>query len=403
MDSELARLASRAAEQAETIKALSRETGIADSSLHDAINADPDESYKSHPNDKEKKYRLRQWLQENQTDTYSGPADAERDPQEVTRETLEVRHPADKMRSGPPKTEHNNEDPPNPHITGRVAGRQNEDRSDVVSRQRDLYARRREKERARRRQVVRFDYGPVCLAFQGDEHYGNSGCDIDHALRDAELIASTPGMYAVKLGDFVDNFIVNYLEGKNAKPSLAIEEQWMCAQEHLDILSGHSIAVVGGNHDGWSRLETHLDPLRRMVGDGVLYDADQIEFTLKIGSQVSKDVFLRHQYSKGHSQWNETHELERAAKFDHPGRDIYASAHDHSGLHMKVFAMKSGGYCAAIKTGTYKKFDDYAQRKGYPQYENEEVAGALTIHEDGTMVPHHSLKRASEYMQKFYE
>jgi len=74
----------------------------------------------------------------------------------------------------------------------------------------------------------------------------------------------------------------------------------------------------------------------------------------------------------------------------------------HSGLHLKVFAKRGGGYGAAVQTDSYKKFDEYGDRQGYSDYPKEEVAGALTIHEDGTLVPHMSLDRASDYMAKFY-
>lgn len=341
---------------------------------------------------------LTQWVEEQTGEPYSGPADAKRDPQAVATEDFGVGG------YGRPEspTDEEEERPPNAHITGHVAGRKDLDPEQVVERQRDLYARKRKKERAKQSQTIRFDYGPVCLAFQGDEHYGNSGCDIDHALEDAKIIAETPGMYAIKMGDLIDNFLIGYLQGENAKQSLSIEEQWECAKHQLNMMSGSVIGVVGGNHTGWSRSMTHLDPVRDIAPDEVLYDPHELQFRLKVG-RTSKDVFLRHKFSKGHSQWNETHALEKAAKFSHPGHDIYAAAHIHSGLHLKMFAKRGGGYGVAVQTDTYKKFDDYGDKQGYSEYPKEDVAGALVIHEDGEMVPMKSLKRASSYMGKFYD
>jgi len=340
---------------------------------------------------------LMKWIEKQEGgDAYGGPSDAERDPQTVAAEDFGV---GGYGRPEPPSEE--DEPAPNAHITGHVAGRKDLDPEQVVERQRDLYARKRKKERAKQSQTIRFDYGPVCLAFQGDEHYGNSGCDIDHALEDAKIIAETPGMYAIKMGDLIDNFLVSYLMGENAKPSLSIKEQWECAKHQLNMMSGSVIGVVGGNHTGWSRSMTHLDPVRDIAPDEVLYDPHELQFRLKVG-RASKDVFLRHKFSKGHSQWNETHALEKAAKFSHPGHDIYAAAHIHSGLHLKMFAKRGGGYGVAVQTDTYKKFDDYGDKQGYSEYPKEDVAGALVIHEDGEMVPMKSLERAASYMDKFY-
>jgi hypothetical protein len=295
------------------------------------------------------------------------------------------------------------DDAPDPNISGSKAGTEHLSHEEVVERQRKIYARKREKNQAKKSQTVRFDYGPICLAFQGDEHYGNSGCDIDHALEDAHLIADTPGMFAIKMGDIVDNFIVGYLLGENAKQSLAIESQWECAKRHLDILSNNVIAVVGGNHGGWTHALSYIDPVRQITPDDVLYDPDEITFRLKVGTS-SKKVFLRHKFSKGHSQWNETHALEKAAKFTHPGYDIYAAAHTHSGLHLKQFAKRgTDDYAVAIQTDTYKKYDDYGDEQGYSAYPKEDVAGALIVHEDGETIPMKSLETASRYMQKFYD
>lgn len=342
---------------------------------------------------------LKEWLEDQTGESYSGPADAERDPQAVAAEEMQEYGTGGYGRPESPSEK--DEPAPNAHITGHVAGRKDLDPEQVVERQRDLYARKRKKERAKQSQTIRFDYGPVCLAFQGDEHYGNSGCDIDHALEDAKIIAETPGMYAIKMGDLIDNFLIGYLQGENAKQSLSIEEQWECAKHQLRMMSGSVIGVVGGNHTGWSRSMTHLDPVRDIAPDEVLYDPHELQFRLKVG-RASKDVFLRHKFSKGHSQWNETHALEKAAKFSHPGHDIYAAAHIHSGLHLKMFAKRGGGYGVAVQTDTYKKFDDYGDKQGYSEYPKEDVAGALVIHEDGEMVPMKSLERAASYMDKFY-
>lgn len=348
------------------------------------------DKYKSHKDDEKRLKALIQWMQARQSVPDSSGSDQEAKSFGVGGYGRPV-----------PPSDGDDETPPDAHVSGHTAGHSSLDPEAVVERQRELHARRRQKERSKQSQTVRFDYGPIALAFQGDEHYGNSGCDIDHALEDAKIIAETPGMYAIKMGDIIDNFIIAYLQSQNAKPSLSVREQWECAKYQLDLMSGSVIGVVGGNHTAWSRALTHLDPVRDITPDNVLYDPNELQFRVKVG-RAAKDVFIRHKFSKGHSQWNSTHALEKAASFTHPGHDIYAAAHQHSGLHLKLFANRGGGYSAAIQTDTYKRYDDYGDEQGYSSYSKDDVAGALVLHEDGEIVPMKSLQRASAYMDKFY-
>jgi len=76
----------------------------------------------------------------------------------------------------------------------------------------EIYARAvrawRKTEQLYRRQVAQeivFKQSPVALAFVGDVHLGSNGTDYERAFREAEIISTTPQMYAVLCGDLLDN------------------------------------------------------------------------------------------------------------------------------------------------------------------------------------------------------
>src|ERR1700752_731048 len=46
---------------------------------------------------------------------------------------------------------------------------------------------------------------PIGVAFVGDPHLDNNGCNWPLLNRDIDVLAKTPGMYAVNMGDLTDN------------------------------------------------------------------------------------------------------------------------------------------------------------------------------------------------------
>jgi hypothetical protein len=330
---------------------------------------------------------LTQWLEEQTGEPYSGPADAERDPQAVAAEEMQEYGTGD---YGRPK-------PPEPDVNGATVDT-DFDPEQAIQEQARRFKQKHRRAQKKRRQTIRFDTGPIMIAFVGDQHLGNAGTDVERVFEEQKTIMQTPGAYAWIMGDVVDNFIVGKLKKENFRPSAPIWEQWQLAQEYLDRWEDRIIAFVGGNHGAWTMQQTQIDYRRDVCPDGVLFDGDDVQAEVSVGS-ASYDVWARHKW-KGNSIYNQTHGQERAARFNDPGHDLYVGAHTHEGALYREM-IHEGQRKAAVQIGTYKVHDDYARASGFPPSDMS-TACAVVLHDDGSMHGMADLDAAKRYMQAVY-
>jgi len=329
---------------------------------------------------------LTQWVEENQQG-YSGPADAKRDPQAVATEDIQEYGTGDYGRP----------EPPEPDVNGATA-RTDFDPEQAIQEQARRFKQKHRRAQKKRRQTIRFDTGPIMLAFVGDQHLGNAGTDVERVFEEQKTIIQTPGAYAWIMGDVVDNFIVGRLQEKNMKPAAPIWEQWQLAKEYLDRWGDRIVAFVGGNHGAWTMQQTQIDYRRDVCPDGVLFDGDDVQAEVSVGS-ASYDVWARHKW-KGNSIYNQTHGQERAARFNDPNHDLYVGAHTHEGALYREM-IHEGQRKAAVQIGSYKVHDDYAQASGFPPSDMS-TACAVILHDDGSMHGMADLDAAKRYMSAIY-
>lgn len=329
---------------------------------------------------------LTQWVEENQQG-YSGPADAKRDPQAVATEDIQEYGTGDYGRP----------EPPEPDVNGATA-RTDFDPEQAIQEQARRFKQKHRRAQKKRRQTIRFDTEPIMLAFVGDQHLGNAGTDVERVFEEQKTIIQTPGAYAWIMGDVVDNFIVGRLQEKNMKPAAPIWEQWQLAKEYLDRWGDRIVAFVGGNHGAWTMQQTQIDYRRDVCPDGVLFDGDDVQAEVSVGS-ASYDVWARHKW-KGNSIYNQTHGQERAARFNDPNYDLYVGAHTHEGALYREM-IHEGQRKAAVQIGSYKVHDDYAQASGFPPSDMS-TACAVILHDDGSMHGMADLDAAKRYMSAIY-
>jgi hypothetical protein len=196
----------------------------------------------------------------------------------------------------------------------------------------------------------------------------------------------------------VDNFVVGKLKEQNMKPSAPVWEQWQLAQEYMERWEDRVVAFVGGNHGAWTMSQTEIDYRRDICPQGVLYDGDDVQAEVSVGS-ASYDIWARHKW-KGNSIYNQTHGQERAARFNDPGHDLYVGAHTHEGALYREM-IHEGQRKAAVQIGTYKVHDDYARASGFPPSDMS-TACAVILHDDGSMHGMADLQAAKRYMQAIY-
>ncbi|MCC6382639.1 MAG: hypothetical protein IT304_09010 [Dehalococcoidia bacterium] len=204
---------------------------------------------------------------------------------------------------------------------------------------------------------------PVALAFTGDWHLGARG--VDYAALDASLeqIATTPGLYAVGMGD--------YFEGVNihvkASPSLYSgvynngDEQERAVRMRADVLRRKWVAFLSGNHDEWVYRHAGLSRCDKIAqdlgcahfgeGGGTIY--------VHLGDQRYA-VGVRHKFGgRGATvprrmidEWPEWERLH-----------VAVMAHLHFNEIQRV--SRNGGRVWALRSGAFKTEDDYAAALGF--------------------------------------
>lgn len=188
----------------------------------------------------------------------------------------------------------------------------------------EVYARaceewRRAEELLDRREMqkLQFDHGPVALTFVGDQHLGGNGVNVPRCFAEAELVARTPGMWAVLLGDTLDNFVRQALLKVRLFAKFSIPDEWALVRRYLGILGPKLVLSVSGNHEGWTRRLAGVDYFREAVAEvnpDCIYDVDDARVLVKVG-EIPFYGRIRHKW-KGSSIYNPTHGIERAAKWD---------------------------------------------------------------------------------------
>lgn len=285
---------------------------------------------------------------------------------------------------------------PSPQISG-VGPSQDLNIEKAKERQKRRFRRKQKTVQKKKRQTIRFDTGPICLFFLGDQHIGNQGTDIDRVFEEQKIIMNTPRAFCWQMGDVVDNFVVGRLKMKNAEPSAPVREQWALAEHYLESFEDRIVAYVGGNHEKWTMSKTTIDYRRDICPDGILYDGDEIQAIVSVGPAEYR-IKARHKWP-GSSVYNQTHFADRARKED-SRFDVYVGAHDHQGSIYKEMIHEEERK-AGVKVGTYKVHDDYALERGFPDHDAS-TACALILHDDGSFHGMADLNAAKRYMHALH-
>lgn len=247
-------------------------------------------------------------------------------------------------------------------------------------------------------QEIGFDDGPVCLVFVADLHLGNRGTNYVRIFDDAALIREIPDAWVILLGDLVDNFIVQKLLSVRMDVTFSIDDEWALARRYLSLVGPRLVASVGGNHEGWTIAMSGIDYFREVltgINDHCLYSPDDCLATIRVGDH-RWIMRARHRWL-GHSIYNPTHGIERAAKFDCPF-DLGIGAHTHIGGLTRQF-VSAGRTALAVLCGTYKVADRFAQRQGFPRTSESAAVAVIIDPETGTMTGYNSLARAKRVME----
>jgi hypothetical protein len=230
----------------------------------------------------------------------------------------------------------------------------------IIKRRQEQFARKRTAKEARDLVGIRITCdGPVGVAHMGDPHVDDDGTDISLLKAHVEIINKTPELFAINAGDYSNNW-VGRLARLYGQQSLSAAEAWVLV-EWL-VRSVRWLALIGGNHDVWSG---DGDPIKWMAKSArVSYEAHGVRLGLQFPTGRTIRINARHDF-KGHSMWNTAHGPAKAAQLgwrDH----ILTSAHLHISGYNILRDPSSGLISHALRIGSYKMFDRYAEEKGLP-------------------------------------
>ena len=286
-------------------------------------------------------------------------------------------------------------------IQGVTVGEQLPDAKAVLARSIARFNALRSSMERRRNQFIRFPNRPIGISFAADNHIGGEGVDYERMFAEAELIADTENLYAINVGDLVDNFIVSKLLSLRLFTSTTIPEEWALAKLYLEIIGPKLLALVSGNHDQWTTAMSGVDELRSALAGirpDVLYHTDELLVNIEVGPLVVP-ARIRHKWQY-HSVLNQTHVLELAFERDQAKHfRLGVGAHTHvSGLARQFNA--GGDTGLAVICGAYKVYDPFATKIGFAE-SNKSTAVTVIFHPERGMTGYDNLELAVEQLNQY--
>lgn len=199
------------------------------------------------------------------------------------------------------------------------------------------------------------DTKPIGLAFVGDPHVDDDGCNWGQLRTDIEVMRS-PGIYATNIGDTTNNWIGRLL-GQFAKQETSQETARKLAKWFLKDAGIKWLVWLLGNHDAWGDGSAIL---REMNVQNVPMMDWQAQYKLVFPNRYECRVWASHDFA-GHSMWNSLHGPQKTAHMKESA-EIFVCGHKHNwALHQEESAGRDFVYWLARARG-YKFIDSYAEK-----------------------------------------
>lgn len=226
---------------------------------------------------------------------------------------------------------------------------------------------------------IRFhDEGYIGIAFAADQHIGSGFCDHERLSEDANLIADTPNLYVIHGGDFIDNFLGVDKPRPTTRQITSPSQQWRLCRHYLSIFNDKVVAVVAGNHDLWTDSLTDYDPLRDLVHDiGAIYHKSELNMRVLVGNQPYH-ISVRHK-RRGNSSLHPARVVKKMWEDGEADFDIGVVCHNHTPT-IEPFT-RHGVERWAIRPGSYKVIDGFADSIGFPRDKPTCPVAILSPHE----------------------
>jgi hypothetical protein len=202
---------------------------------------------------------------------------------------------------------------------------------------------------------------PIGIVYSADWQLGQPGVDYESFQRDMEIIRDEKGLFCEIGGDGYQNLI------QPSKIGSSHNQMPIASQRGLFVLTlkelKEKIKVLRtGNHNYWSTLavgeDWELELSRRLK---LLYMKHYGKVHWKVGDIFYTEVAMHK--GRFNSVFNETHSNKQHQRLNFPDARIIVVEDKH------IADVEQYRYndmeCAAIRTGTYAIYDDYAQQNGF--------------------------------------
>ncbi len=216
---------------------------------------------------------------------------------------------------------------------------------------------------------------PIGILFVGDPHVDDNGCAWPILRRHAQLCASTPGMYAVNIGDS-SNCWGGRLIKKYADQDASVHTARRLV-EWLLLSSGFKWLVwLMGNHEHMGDGAPLLHEMNKRHGTTRVPMLDwTARFTLDFPNGEQIRIHCAHDFP-GNSMWNPVHGPVKAAMFG-DRVDLLVCGHKHNWAISQWELAEQGTSPLMVRTRGYKHHDDFAKKIG--KHEQEEGQSILVL------------------------
>jgi hypothetical protein len=200
---------------------------------------------------------------------------------------------------------------------------------------------------------------PMAVCFMGDPHIDSPGCNWPLLKRDIEILAKTPGMYAVNIGDTTDNW-VGRLQRLYADHEMTKRQAWKLVKYFFREAGINWLCIILGNHDMWNDgdilIKANAQPL-------VPVEEWQSRFQIVFPNGSRVRVNAAHDFP-GHSMWNPQHGPQKAALFQEEA-DLFVAGHKHIWALNETENNHRGNVYWLVRCRGYKFHDAHAETLGF--------------------------------------
>ena len=203
-------------------------------------------------------------------------------------------------------------------------------------------------------EVTLDDPGPFAIAFFGDPHVDDDGCDLEYLAYCMGIVNNTPHMYGANIGDLSNNWI-GRLGRLYGVQHVTEDEAVECVDWLVQALPW--MFVILGNHDKWGILAE-----LKCKEHGVVYVSHGAIFNIICGESrivvdARHDMPGRSQYLANFAQVKKNWRGSQA--------DIIVAGHIHTSATAVVKNGVADKLAHCIRVGAFKRYDDYADRLGF--------------------------------------